>query len=203
MRQLLTINRVGELTMYKLINRIVWPTTLVLLYILVSCKQMSELVTDDSAGLNGGFEISQNGLPVNWLMYTSNTVADSKFEIILDQEYFVEGKQSLKFEIESCSSYGGTNSPGFTQQFDVTPEQRYEISFWTMNSGTQFQVKAGSVSPMTGDMKILFQSDSSYQDWKQHKLKAVTVKKDEQLRIEVNILRPGSFWIDDIKILEI
>lgn len=203
MRQLLMMNNVGELTMSKLINRIIWPTSLVLLYVLVGCKQMSELVTDDSAGLNGGFEVSQNGLPVNWLMYTSNTAADSKFEITLDREHFKEGEQSLSFEIESCTPNGGNASPGFTQQFDVTPGRQYEISFWTLNAGTEYRVSAGGVSPMTGNMNVLLQTDVSNQDWEQHKLVTEAMGENEQLRIEVNILKPGTFWIDDIKIVEL
>ena len=49
------------------------------LLVVIGCNQMSEIEIDTSAELNGGFEISKNGLPVNWLMYTQNTVPDGKF----------------------------------------------------------------------------------------------------------------------------
>ena len=68
-----------------------------LMMISLGCKQMSEVETDISAGLNGGFETVQNDLPVNWLMYTPKTVPDSNFNIVIDDENFIEGKQSLKF----------------------------------------------------------------------------------------------------------
>src|SRR6056300_819082 len=58
---------------------------------LVACNQMSEQIRDKSAGLNGGFEVSKNGLPVNWLMYTSNTVPNADFRIVLDNQDYKEG----------------------------------------------------------------------------------------------------------------
>ena len=39
-----------------------------LVLIIAGCKPFSEKVVDPSAGLNGGFEVSKNDLPVNWLM---------------------------------------------------------------------------------------------------------------------------------------
>ena len=53
---------------------------LVLMLMLSGCIQMSEEETDASAGLNGGFEVSKNGLPVNWLVYTPKTVSDADFK---------------------------------------------------------------------------------------------------------------------------
>jgi hypothetical protein len=90
---------------------------LFLVFILFGCAQHSEKETDKSAGINGGFESAKNNLPVNWLMYTPNTVPDSDFIIELDKTIFKEGKQSLKFEVKKCSNNGGSVSPGFTNQF--------------------------------------------------------------------------------------
>ncbi len=72
--------------------------------ILAGCNQMSEKETDPSVGLNGGFEVSKNGLPVNWLMYTPNTVPEAVFEIKLDKNVYKEGKKSLRFDVKKCSS---------------------------------------------------------------------------------------------------
>ena len=72
-----------------------------LVLILSGCIRMSEKETDTSTGLNGGFEVSKNGLPVNWLMYTPNTVPDADFEIELDNVVFKEGKQSLRFDVKN------------------------------------------------------------------------------------------------------
>ena len=55
------------------------------------CSSMSETIEDKSAGFNGGFEITKSGLPVNWQVYTPNTIKDSDFDIIIDTEDFKEG----------------------------------------------------------------------------------------------------------------
>ena len=48
------------------------------------CMNMSQHAVDKTAGLNGSFEVSEKELPVNWLLYTPNTVPDADFQIILD-----------------------------------------------------------------------------------------------------------------------
>ena len=125
---------------------------------LTACQQMSEKETDKSAGLNGGFEISKNDLPVNWLMYSPNTVPNADFEIGLDKNIFKEGKQSLRYDVKKCSSIGGWGSPGFTNEFFDTGkfegEHIYKLSFWIKNNRTKFRVSAGGVSPMEGEMTV-------------------------------------------------
>lgn len=170
---------------------------------LLACQQMSEKETDKSVGLNGGFEISKNNLPVNWLMYSPKTVPNADFEIVLDQNNFKEGKQSLRFDVKTCSSSGGWGSPGFTNEFfDVGKfegDAIYKISFWIKNNGTKFRVNAGTVTPMEGDMKVLIERDEEIEDWKYFEYK-INVPKGGHLRMELNVLKSGTLWIDDVQI---
>ncbi len=170
---------------------------------IAGCNQLSEHVSDESAGLNGGFEVSANGLPVNWRMYTPETVPDADFKIILDREVFREGKQSLKFEVERCSPAGGWRSPGFTNEFSDTGryfgEGQYRLSFWIRNMGAEFSVSAGGVSAKGGDMITLIRDDTSIDDWKLLEY-TIAVPTDQWLRLQLNILKPGTFWIDDLRI---
>lgn len=184
----------------KLNSKWSFLVTLSSLLMLGSCNQMSEHVKDESAGMNGGFELTKNGIPVNWLMYTPNTVPNGKFEIILDKEDFKEGKQSLKFEVEECSSNGGWHSPGFTNQFDAKPGSTYKLSFWIKNNEAEFSVMAGGVAPKTGVMKTLLQTSEQINDWRQYEYDVPISKEFDQIRLEVNILKAGAFWIDDIRI---
>lgn len=174
-----------------------------LVLILSGCDQMSEKETDSSAGLNGGFEISKNGLPVNWLMYTNNTVPEADFTIELDKDVFIEGKQSLKFDVKKCTTFGEWHSPGFTNEFfDIGKyegEGIYKISFWIKNNGSTFRVTAGGVSAMKGEMKTLIEGNDEIDDWKLHEYE-INVPNNRWLRMQLNILQPGTFWIDDIKI---
>ena len=177
-----------------------------LVVILSGCIQMSEKETDTSAGLNGGFEISRNGLPVNWLMYTSKTVPDAEFTIELDKELFKEGKASLKFDVKKCSSTGGWKSPGFTNEFSENGQFEgpgiFNLSFWIKNNGSKYSVSGGGVSPMEGDMKILVESNELIEDWKFLEFE-IDVPIDRHLRMQLNILQAGTFWIDDIQIEKI
>jgi hypothetical protein len=185
----------------RIINKAKYSLLLVL-FLLLGCNQMSETQTDPTVDLNGGFEVSKKGIPVNWLMYTPNTVPDGKFEIILDKEEYKEGKQSLKFKVEECVSTGGWFSPGFTNQFDVEKESVQNLSFWLKNKGTEFRIMAGGVAPMTGDMKTLIQSSEEINDWKYYEFSVPISVEFDQLRLEVNILKPGTFWIDDLQIIK-
>ena len=76
------------------------------------------------------------------------------------------------------------------------------LSFWIKNDGSKYRITAGGVSPKEGDMKILIESDQQLKDWKYLEYE-VSVPKDRHLRIQLNILQPGTFWIDDIQIVKI
>lgn len=169
------------------------------LFMLSGCNQMSETINDETAGMNGSFEIVKSGLPVNWLLYTPNTVKEGDFKIVIDTEQYKEGKQSLKFVVNKCSSAGGWYSPGFTNEFFDKGEGQYKLSFWIKNDGTEFSVSAGGVSAMKGNMITLIKENEQINDWKLLEYE-INVPKDRWLRIELNILQPGSFWIDDIRI---
>lgn len=176
------------------------------LLVLTGCLQMSEKETDESAGVNGGFEVAKKGLPVNWLMYTPNTVPNSDFRISFDKNSFKEGQQSLMFDVENCSPIGGRLSPGFTNEFyDIgvfKGEADFNLSFWIKNNGTKFRIEAGGVGPYKGDMKILIESDEQIEDWKYFEYK-INVPKDRHLRMQLNVLEPGTLWIDDVQIVQI
>jgi len=175
--------------------------------IVSGCRRVSESVEDSSAGINGGFEIVSNGLPVNWIMYTPNTVPDAVFQIAFDKEVFKEGKQSLRFDVKRCAERGGGwHSPGFTNEFfeggkGGFGEGRYRISFWVRNSGSTYCIAAGGVAYMkkVGGMNTLIQTNESNDDWKRLEYE-VDVPEEAHLRLQLTILEPGTFWIDDIRI---
>jgi len=177
-----------------------------LFFILSACQQMSEKETDIAAGINGGFEIFKNNLPVNWLMYTPNTVPNADFDITFDNAIYKEGEQSLRFDVKECSSNGGWHSPGFTNEFSdigkFEGKAIYKLSFWIKNNGSKYHISAGGVAPMEGDMKTLIESDQQLEDWKYLEYE-INVPEDMHLRMQLNILQPGTFWIDDIRIEKI
>src|SRR5437879_2814597 len=92
-------------------------------------KPMSETVREPAAGMNGSFEVTKSGLPVNWSVYTPRTVPAGDFDVVIDNTDFKDGKQSLKFVVRKCDPTGGRLSPGFFNEFrDTKPGETYKIS---------------------------------------------------------------------------
>jgi len=190
----------------QVIAKTYYPFILGLILLLSGCTQMSELESDPTAGSNGGFEISRNGAPVNWSLYTPKTVPNAIFEIVLDTVVFKEGERSLKFDVKECSSNGGWHSPGLMNEFfevgKYKGEATYKLSFWIKNSGSKFSISAGGVAPNKGEMITLIENDEQIDEWR-HLEFNIDVPEDRWLRMQVNILEPGIFWIDDVRIEQI
>lgn len=178
--------------------------TVILLTGLAACntKPMSFISRDKTKGLNGSFEHSRDGIPVNWQLYTAQTVPSGDFDILLDDKDARDGKQSLKFVVRSCDTTGGRCSPGIAGELPAQPGTTYKISFWVKNDGSNFQVRAGGISAMKGFSEIIVRSEEQIAEWKQYQYCYTLPEKMTALRFELNVLRPGTFLIDDIRIEE-
>jgi hypothetical protein len=167
---------------------------------LVACGKFSETIEDDTVGVNGSFEVTESGLPVNWLIYSPKTIPEGDYDLIVDTSEFKSGKQSLKFFVRECSSVGGWHSPGLSQQWDAIPGETYTIEFWVMNEGAEFIVNFGAVTEFDGRMETIIRSDEQISNWKRYSYKYTVPSKFKQIRFELNVLKPGSFWVDDVTI---
>jgi hypothetical protein len=49
-------------------------------------------------------------------------------------------------------------------------------------------------------MKTVLQSSEEINEWEKYQFKVPVATEFDQIRIEVNILKPGIFWIDNIQI---
>ena len=181
-------------------SNIVFILTIVATILLGGCTKMSEQIHDKTAGMNGSFEFTDSGLPVNWLIYTPTTIPTGDYELIIDTIEYKDGKQSLKFLVHECSPTGGWHSPGLCQQYNATPGETYKVSFWVKNEGSEFRVKIGGVSAFEGQYDTVVKSRESIHDWKLFEYDYKMPREFETIRFELNVLKPGSFWIDDIKI---
>ncbi len=184
------------------INGMVVPAILISSFLFSGCTRMSETIRDQSAGMNGGFEIVASGLPVNWLLYTPGTIPTGDYDLIIDTNDFKEGRQSLQFFVRNCSANGGWHSPGFSQQYDAIPGKKYKISFWVKNSGCEFIARIGCVSAFEGEYETVIRTDVKIMEWEKYEYQYTMPedKKFDNIRFELNILQPGTFWIDDIRI---
>ncbi len=168
-----------------------------------SCQQMSQVKVDPNAGWNGGFETVKDGLPVNWLVYTAKTAGSGEFDIIPETGGSPEGTHHLRFSVKSCSAAGGRLSPGIAQERPARPGAMYRVTCKVKNSGTAFRILAGGVGAKTGEVKIVEESRLSDSEWRAVSFNVPVGAEFERLRLEVSVLSPGTFLIDDILVQEL
>jgi hypothetical protein len=167
---------------------------------LTACSmQMSESVYDKNAGFNGSFEQVKDGLPVNWLFYTEQTTGSGSFTISTDQHEVKDGKQSLRFSIVKCSDKGGRYSPGLSKEIPVNAGEHYKISFWVKNEGTDFYAKVNAINATEQAEGKTFHSNDNDKEWQLYECDYTIPVSMNKLRIEMNMMKPGTCWVDDIK----
>ena len=166
---------------------------------LMSCStQMSESKFIPSMGNNGNFEIVDDNLPVNWLVYTKNTVKTGDFTITFDKTDFKAGTQSLHFDVKSCSGEGGRFSPGISQEQAAKEGDVYRIKFWAKNNGSSFKFCVNGVSAFGRGEPIYVASNNTSAEWMEYTCTYTVPKGMDKLRLEFNVLQPGNVWIDEV-----
>lgn len=166
----------------------------------LGCANLSESVQDNSVGMNGGFEQTRSGLPVNWLVYSPSTIPTGDYELLFDTDDFKEGRQSLRFLVHECSATGGRESPGIAQQYPAIPGESYLVSFWIKNEGCEYVVIAGGVSADTAQYSTIDSSEGTTDSWKLVEQLVTIPQQYAEIRFELSVRSPGSLWIDDVKI---
>ena len=168
--------------------------------LLGGCNKTSESVLDEAAGMNGGFEIVRSGLPVNWNVYTPKTLPTGDYDLIIDTAEYQAGKRSLKFVVRKCSPEGGWHSPGLSREYDATPGTSYVVGFWAKNDGAVFLARIGGVTATDGRYDTIVRSSETLATWKHYEHQYTMPQGFKRIRFELNILRPGTFWIDEVTI---
>lgn len=179
-------------------------TALSSILVFSSCMaQMSESETDPSAGLNGSFELVKNNLPVNWLVYSKNTVKEGDFDIRFDDQDPKEGKQSLIVKVRTCSDEGGRFSPGIAQEITAEAAAEYDIRLWIKNKDSKVKVNVSGVDAFHKAEGPIIQILDTSNEWKEYVIHYTMPKDMKRLRIEIAILKPGTVNLDDIRVLKI
>lgn len=171
--------------------------------LLVNCYEYrSQSEHDDSAGMNGGFEVVKNGLPVNWLFTAESNDKSNDFDVVSDSVEFKEGKRSLRFSVRRCSPEGGWKSPGFGNEFFGSGEfvgpAVYLVSVWVKNSGANARFLVGKVDEKN-EYQYPFDQKIGRSPWQKLEYK-IFVEKGSRLRVELEILSAGVFWMDDFRV---
>jgi hypothetical protein len=171
---------------------------------LFSClSKMSETVSEPNSGINGSFELVQNEIPVNWLIYTAKTSGEGNYKIYADTDNPVSGKYCLSMDIKNCSDKGGRFSPGIASEIPVKEGEHYKISLQLNNHGVNCKIKISGVNATQGNDGPLIENRENTQGWSRITTEYQIPKKMNRLRIEISALSEGKVSVDDVKIEKI
>ena len=166
-----------------------------------ACRSDELLVRNPTAGLNGGFEITEAGYPVNWAFFP-NPEADSTLRVVLDSSQVVEGSHSLKIVVRPSERLPALRS----RQVAVQPEKHYRFRISFRNEGCSLEVNrivldASGMTVRRRD-RIIDTSVSS-PDWETFE-EILSVAHDEaQVLLVIIIDRSGAIWLDDVQLEEV
>lgn len=173
-----------------------------LFFVACSFNQMAEINESETAGFNGSFEDVQNGVPTNWYIYSPSNDKENA-EILFDTFNPPDGKQSLKFEIKNCSPVGGWYSPGIFTEVDCENGKTYQVSFWQKKQGCTHMIRMDCLKGGTKDInhpKKWITNNETIPTWKKFEYEFTFSENYDWFRFELNILSPGTLWIDDVRV---
>ena len=155
---------------------------------------------DSSAGFNGSFEKTLHHLPLNWDICAADSYK-KKFDFNFDSINFKDGKQSLKFTVNEVDTTNQiiTGKPGLFRIINVNGGEDYKVSCWIKNNGCKYRIYISSLGKEinTADLP---QPEAISNEWVYCQYIYSVPVTYTNIRFVLNILSPGEFWIDDIKI---
>jgi hypothetical protein len=180
-------------------GRIGLVTLLGVASILLPACQSGDLVKrHSSAGLNGGFEVTEAGVPVNWAFFPYPE-SDRTLQVVSDSEQVLEGSRSLNVVVRP-----GEKLPGFrSSQIPVQPGRNYRLSISLKNDGCSLRVNrivqdASGKTALRRD--IIIDTSTSSTQWETFE-ETLTVRPDEaQVLLVFLIDGSGQVWFDDVKL---
>lgn len=173
-------------------------------FFLVKSGEMSTRKVDRAAGYNGSFEFVKSGYPANWYVY-HRPLDDGDGEMSLDTADAVDGTRSLKFAVSKANPVGGWRSPGLFQVSDAEEGRSYRLSFWLKNRAAKIRLLITSETHESREPRILIieiidAERTGNQTWRQFVYTYTVPAHYANIRFEMNIVAPGTVWIDDVRI---
>lgn len=162
------------------------------------CDTISVRERDDTAGLNGGFEITRNGLPVNWYFYRA-PLEDGSAQVRVETADRVEGMRSLRLDVQSVDTAARARLTGFFQVVPAQAGRTYLVSLWLKNPEAPIRLILRSERPQDASDPMIADLPPNA-DWQPYEYTWTVPPEYENLRIEMQPLGPGTFLLDDVRI---
>jgi len=165
-----------------------------------ACQSDELLERNGTAGLNGSFEITQAGYPVNWAFFP-NPEADSTLRVVFDSNQVVEGSHSLKLVVRPSDKLPALRS----SQVAVQPGKKYRFRLSFRNEGCSLKVNR-IVQDASGKtvrrQDFIIDTSVSSTDWETFE-ETLSVAQDEaQVLLVIIIAGSGTVWLDNVNFKE-
>ncbi len=160
---------------------------------------------DRAAGYNGSFELVKSGSPVNWHVYRGLNGSDG--EMTFDTADKVDGTQSVKFVVRKANPVGGNGSPGLFQVSYAQEGRPYRISFWLKTQGAVMRLNITSDAPghlwvtrtPAPIIELINAENMGGESWHQFIYKYTVPAHYSNIRFEINVVAPGTAWLDNVR----
>jgi len=167
---------------------------------LVSCQSNELVKFERSAGLNGGFELTNDGYPVNWA-FAPNPESIESFQVSVDTARSVEGSNSLRL----ISTQDDRTKAFRSQSVPVDSGRVYRIGFSVINEGCSLQVNR----IMTNDSgtthfqaRTIVDTSESTADWVRFEEIFTPTQEEYYVFLVFLVDGVGTLWCDDVRVEE-
>lgn len=165
------------------------------------CTQFSVRERDNTAGLNGSFEVARSGLPVNWYFHKP-PLEQGDAELMLDETDPVDGRRAVKLLVHRTDG-AGYRTAGMFQTIDAEPNRTYRVSFWIRNEGAIARVSIYSELPKDESSEpvvVMTEPGAGGPGWQRYERLYTVPEAYSNVRFQLDVRTSGTVWIDDVRI---
>jgi hypothetical protein len=167
---------------------------------IVSCQSNELVKFDRSAGLNGGFELTDSGYPINWA-FSPNPESTESLQVYIDKIRFVEGSNSLRL----VSTQDDRPKAFRSQSVPVDSGGEYRIGFSVLNEGCSLRVNRimTDASGMTHfEAQTILDTSESTTEWVRFEELFTANQGEAYVFLIFLVDGVGTLWCDHVRVEE-
>ena len=167
---------------------------------LVSCGSDELIRSETSAGLNGGFELTQDGYPINWA-FGPNPETLPSYQVSVDTTRVAEGSKSLRI----VSTQDNQTKAFRSVRVPIGQGREYRIAFSVISKGCSLRVNRIVMNAWgTTNMRsqIIAQTSEITVAWVTFEEILIPAEGEALVLLIFLVDGVGTLWCDDVRIEE-